>query len=186
ERARVNHASRGRDGVAARGARAAAADAGGWGALRRVGGGMDATNGRVPPGPERNGFRRGSQLRDRISLGRGSIRSDAGHGGRPYQPQVAVILVGGYLPGVRAVIAATQTIPIVFTTQTDPVAAGVVPSLNRPGGNVTGVTGLGGELGSKRLELLHEAIPKATKFAALVNPANPVTTQEAVQSAQMA
>ena len=100
--------------------------------------------------------------------------------------KVAVILVGGYLPGVRAVIAATQTIPIVFTTQTDPVAAGVVPSLNRPGGNVTGVTGLGGELGSKRLELLHEAIPKATKFAALVNPANPVTTQEAVQSAQMA
>src|SRR5262245_49068520 len=71
-------------------------------------------------------------------------------------------------------------------TQTDPVAAGVVPSLNRPGGNVTGVTGLGGELGSKRLELLHEAIPKATKFAALVNPANPVTAQEAVQSAQMA
>jgi putative ABC transport system substrate-binding protein len=100
--------------------------------------------------------------------------------------KVAVILVGGHLPGVRAVIAATQTIPIVFTTQTDPVAAGVVPSLNRPGGNVTGVTGLGGELGSKRLELLHEAIPKATKFAALVNPANPVTTQEAVQSAQMA
>src|SRR5262249_4532119 len=99
--------------------------------------------------------------------------------------KVAVILVGGYLPGVRAVIAATQTIPIVFTTQTDPVAAGVVPSLNRPGGNVTGVTGLGAELGSKRLELLHEALPKATKFAALVNPANPVTTQEAVQSAQM-
>ena len=81
---------------------------------------------------------------------------------------------------------AQRTRAIVFTTQTDPVAAGVVPSLNRPGGNVTGVTGLGGELGSKRLELLHEAIPKATKFAALVNPANPVTTQEAVQSAQMA
>jgi len=82
--------------------------------------------------------------------------------------KVAVILVGGSLPGVRAVMAATQTIPIVFTTQTDPVAAGVVASLHRPGGNVTGVTGLGGELGPKRLELLHEVIPKATRFAVLV------------------
>ena len=84
--------------------------------------------------------------------------------------KVAVILVGGNITGVRALMTATQTIPIVFTTQADPVAAGVVPSLNRPGGNVTGVTGLGGELVPKRLELLHEMIPKATKFAVLVNP----------------
>jgi len=98
--------------------------------------------------------------------------------------KVAVILVGGSLPGVRAVMAATQTIPIVFTTQTDPVAAGVVASLHRPGGNVTGVTGLGGELGPKRLELLHEVIPKATRFAVLVNPTNPVTMQEGIQGAQ--
>ena len=90
---------------------------------------------------------------------------------------VAVILVGGYLPGVRAVMAATRTIPIVFTTNTDPVANGIVASLNRPGGNVTGVTGLGGELMPKRLEVLHELIPTATKFAGLVNPANPATAQ---------
>jgi putative ABC transport system substrate-binding protein len=100
--------------------------------------------------------------------------------------KVAVILVGGNIYGVRAVMAATQTIPIVFTTQVDPVAAGVVASLNRPGGNITGVTGLGGELGPKRLELLREVIPKATKFAVLVNPANPVTTQDAVKGAQTA
>ena len=98
---------------------------------------------------------------------------------------VAVILVGGYLPGVRAVMAATRTIPIVFTTNTDPVANGIVASLNRPGGNVTGVTGLGGELMPKRLEVLHELIPTATKFAGLVNPANPAT-QDAMQRVSIA
>jgi len=98
--------------------------------------------------------------------------------------KVAVILVGGHLAGVRNVMAATQTIPIVFTTNSDPVAAGVVTSLSRPGGNVTGVTGLGGELGPKRLELLHEMLPTATKLAMLVNPSNPVTTQDAIQAAQ--
>jgi putative ABC transport system substrate-binding protein len=100
--------------------------------------------------------------------------------------KVTVILVGASLPGVRAVKAATQTIPIVFTTNTDPVATGVVASLNRPGGNITGVTGLGGELVPKRLELLHEFIPAATRFAVMVNPSNPFTMQEAVQGAQTA
>jgi putative ABC transport system substrate-binding protein len=99
---------------------------------------------------------------------------------------VAVILVGGYLPGVRTTMAATKTIPIVFTTNTDPVANGVVASLNRPGGNVTGVTGLGGELGPKVLEILHDLIPAATKFAVLVNPANPVTAGDARQYAPIA
>src|SRR5215510_2773578 len=89
--------------------------------------------------------------------------------------KVAVILVGGYLPGVRAVIAATQTIPIVFTTQTDPVAAGVVPSLNRPGGNVTGVSFISVELGAKRLGLLRELRPGAARIAVFVDPKFPTT-----------
>jgi putative ABC transport system substrate-binding protein len=101
------------------------------------------------------------------------------------QRNVAAILVGGSIPGVRAVIAATQTIPIVFTTNTDPVATGLVPSLNRPGGNVTGITGIGSELGPKRLELLHEFIPTATRFAMLTNPTNPATTQDSIENAQI-
>jgi putative ABC transport system substrate-binding protein len=100
--------------------------------------------------------------------------------------KVDVILVGGYLPGVRAVMAATRTIPIVFTTNSDPVANGIVASLNRPGGNVTGVTGLGGELLPKRLEVLHELVPTATKFVVLVNPANQVTLQSAILGARKA
>jgi putative ABC transport system substrate-binding protein len=100
--------------------------------------------------------------------------------------KVAVILVGGNLDGVRAAMAATQTIPIVFTTAANPVATGLVASLNRPGGNVTGVTVFAAELGPKRLELLHELLPTAKKIALLVNPKVPVVLQDDIQGAQMA
>jgi putative ABC transport system substrate-binding protein len=65
--------------------------------------------------------------------------------------------------------ATTSTIPIVFLTAADPVALGLVSSLNRPGGNVTGISSLGVEIGPKRLELLHELVPRATRFAVLVD-----------------
>jgi putative ABC transport system substrate-binding protein len=74
--------------------------------------------------------------------------------------------------------AATTTVPIVFGSGGDPVRNGLVASLNRPGGNVTGVSFLGGMLGAKRLELLRELVPKATKIAALVNPGTPTTEAE--------
>src|SRR5262249_7655366 len=87
--------------------------------------------------------------------------------------KVAVIAAVPGTPPALAAKAATATIPIVFTTAGDPIAAGLVSSLSRPGGNITGVTSLAVELGQKQLELLTELVPAATVIALLVNPANP-------------
>ena len=84
-----------------------------------------------------------------------------------------LIVASGGPPVVRAVQRATATIPIVMTTSGDPVAAGLVASLARPGGNVTGRTIFTSELVGKRLELLREVVPKLSRVAILWNPANP-------------
>jgi putative ABC transport system substrate-binding protein len=86
--------------------------------------------------------------------------------------RVAVIATPSSPNAARAAKAATDTIPIVFEVGSDPVAIGLVNSLSRPNGNVTGVTSLNVEVGQKRLELLRELLPRATVIAALVNPTN--------------
>jgi putative ABC transport system substrate-binding protein len=98
----------------------------------------------------------------------------------------STIVAGGSIAGALAVKAATTTIPIVFETGADPVSAGLVPSLSRPGGNITGVTSLNVQVNPKRLELLHELIPNARVVALLVNPASASITQPLLPQMQAA
>jgi putative tryptophan/tyrosine transport system substrate-binding protein len=96
--------------------------------------------------------------------------------------QVAVVVASGGNASALAAKAATSTIPIVCTGMVDPVGMGLVASLGRPGGNVTGVSLFAVELDAKRMELLHELVPKATVIALLVNPDNPYTESRVRQA----
>lgn len=92
------------------------------------------------------------------------------------QRRVAVLVTPGNLTAAFAAKAATTTIPIVFSSSTDPVERGLVASLSRPGGNVTGISYMNSELATKRLGLLGELLPDARNFALLVHPDNRATS----------
>jgi putative ABC transport system substrate-binding protein len=100
--------------------------------------------------------------------------------------QVAVIVTAGGFATALAAKDATTTIPIVFGVSDDPVKHGLVASLARPGGNLTGVNLLSTELTAKRLELLREMLPRASRIAVLVNPANTVNTQTTLREVEAA
>jgi putative ABC transport system substrate-binding protein len=89
-------------------------------------------------------------------------------------------------PAAPAAKAATATIPVVFATSADPVAIGLVASLNRPGANLTGVVTLGLQLGQKQLELLHGLVPAATTMALVINPTNPAVAETQSKELQTA
>jgi putative tryptophan/tyrosine transport system substrate-binding protein len=98
---------------------------------------------------------------------------------------VTVIFAAG-IPAALAAKAATSTIPIVFEVAADPVEVGLVASLNRPGGNLTGITTLNVEMGPKRLELMHDVVPTTRSIALLVNPASALNAERLLTDAQTA
>jgi putative ABC transport system substrate-binding protein len=100
--------------------------------------------------------------------------------------QVSVIVALGSAPAALAAKVATGTIPIVFFTGGDPLQLGLVASLSRPGGNLTGVTSLNVEVGPKRVELMHQVVPTTPLMALLVNPTSPDLTEATIKDADAA
>jgi putative ABC transport system substrate-binding protein len=139
----------------------------------------------IRKGLSETGFVEGKNLAFEFSAAQGQYDRLPALAAELVRRQVALILIGGSAPAALAAKAATKTIPIVFAAGADPVGLGLVNSLARPGGNITGFLFLSDTLLSKRLELLREIVPRATTIAFLRNPANPAAEHN-TQSIQAA
>jgi putative tryptophan/tyrosine transport system substrate-binding protein len=137
--------------------------------------------GALPPPSSMSAFRRGlveAGISEGLSI---PIEDRSADGQYNHLPALAADLVSrrvsviaaDFLPAALAAKAATQTVPVVFLSGSDPIGSGLVSSINRPTGNVTGIAFMFTRLGAKNLELLRELVPRATAIAALVNPINP-------------
>ena len=157
-------------GVADGSARAAAGDAGDWISQQRIAWQLRADGGRIPQGLKEAGYVEGQNVAVEYRWAEGQYDRVPVIALELVDRRVAVLVAN--TPGVLAVKAAITTTPIVFTTASDPVQIGLVASMSRPSGNVTGATTMGVELASKLLELAHELVPTASVIAALINPAN--------------
>jgi len=110
----------------------------------------------------------------------------SGEGKLDRMPELAAALINSGVdvilavntPGARAAIEATKTVPIIMAAIGDPVGLGLVPSLARPGGNVTGLSNMSGDLAGKRLELLKEAVPAAKRIAVMMHPEDPIVPMQ--------
>jgi putative ABC transport system substrate-binding protein len=124
-------------------------------------------------GLSETGYDEGRNVSIEVRFAQGDRAKLPGLAAELVKRRVSVIVAGSGVVVGLAAKAATSTIPIVFNSAGDPVKAGLVSSINRPDGNVTGVNSMGMELGGKRLGLLRELLPGATRFAALVDPSSP-------------
>jgi putative ABC transport system substrate-binding protein len=131
------------------------------------------------------GYVEGENVMIRYRFGENQIDRLSAMAGDLVTSRVAVITAANSPPALAAK-AATTTIPIVFITPEDPVRLGLVTSLAKPGGNLTGINLLSGELAAKRLELLRQLVPRAARVAVLVNPANPSTTDTTLRDVEAA